>query len=182
MKINSNSSSEMRDLYYWINYSSRFISFVDETTRVDSSLVEKFCEKEGIPDPSQFFVINQGSIIMMLYGLFVAPKELWRNALGDTDSEKVLADKVLFEGFKFHSRSSFIEDINTESLDKDVFLRRFRNSLAHSNFEVNKVEGTFRFRNIDKHNNNECNFDVQNNPAGLGRFVDEVGNYFLNIA
>jgi len=57
-------------------------------------------------------------------------------------------------------------------------LRRFRNALAHSNVEIDKEKNLFKFKNYDKER--QCNLETTNNTAGLGEFVQEISNFFIN--
>lgn len=168
-----NDQNDLKDLYLWIAYSSKFISYMNEYAINCPEIIKQFCEKEGIRDCKDFEVINQGSIIMMLYGIFVVPKELWENTSKDGNSG-------IWEKFNFDSRNTFIELESTNSLSKEIFLRRFRNSLAHSNFSVDKERGVIQFWNCNS--DNHKNFMVENTPRGLGEFADEVSQHFFHIS
>jgi hypothetical protein len=168
---------EFRDLYKWVYYSSKFFSYSGGSTTLNKKDIEKFCELEGIKEPDKFQVINQGSILMMLYGLFVIPKEFWRNYLEEDSSKRCEADDLIFSEFAFVSRRTFNVSIPSNELLDVVFLRRFRNALAHSNVEIIKEENLFKFRNFNKQG--QCNLEITNNAAGLGEFVDEISHFFI---
>lgn len=169
---------EFRDLYKWIYYSSRFINFTGGQTTLSKIVVEQFCAIEGIKEPGQFQVINQGSVLMMLFGLFVIPKEFWRRYLEEDESKRSEADDLIFADFVFQSRRNFNTTLPSSELSTVVFLRRFRNALAHGNVEIDIEANFFTFKNYDKQN--KCNLETRNNMAGLGKFVDEISDFFIN--
>src|SRR5690606_17161127 len=105
---------------------------------------------------------NQGTLLLLLYGLLVIPYELWR-------------DKS--DNFPFYTRKYFLgldEKVNTRE-----FLNYFRNSLAHANFSLDLERSEFRFWN--RNFSNLLNFDVKINYCNLGDFVTEIGLYYINL-
>ncbi|WP_395078080.1 HEPN family nuclease [Flavobacterium sp.] len=107
---------------------------------------------------------NQGTIIILLYGLMVIPKEIWEK------------DKT---SFLFDTRQKFTFNPptrnNISTLD---FLRLFRNSIAHANFSLETTNGMWTFWNIDR--SNIKNFEVSLKHFDLGLFAAEIGKYYLN--
>jgi hypothetical protein len=107
---------------------------------------------------------NQGTIIILLYGLMVIPKEIW---------EKTNTN------FPFETREKFTfnppTDTNISTLE---FLRLFRNSIAHANFSLDTNNETWTFWNINR--SNIKNFEVSLKHFDLGLFTAEIGKYYLN--
>jgi hypothetical protein len=165
-------------LYAWILHSVNFSSFLsNDNSASRHDLIKRFRSEHNI---SNFEVINPGSVLMMLYGIFIIPKEFWRNQLGETGTQKAEADTLIFSDFEFNSKETFTFNIgNKDNISNEVFLRRFRNALAHSHVEVNKEEKTLRFKNYQGPDS-QCNFDVSNDLGGLGAFADEIVRVFMS--
>ena len=58
------------------------------------------------------------------------------------------------------------------------FLRLLRNSLAHSNFDIDIQNQRFKFWNLQKKGTK--NFEVEIEYGDLGEFLAEVGKYYIN--
>lgn len=107
---------------------------------------------------------NQGTIIILLYGLMVIPKEIWEK----NQTNFPFATK---QKFIFNSQT----DKNIETLD---FLRMFRNSIAHANFSLDISKELWTFWNTRK--DSVKNFEVKIKHIDLGLFTEEIGKYYLN--
>lgn len=169
---------EIKDLGRWTWYTAKFLNSCENGSLKAAPIITEFLIQEGFQQQNSFRVWNQATVLMALYGLFVIPKEFWRNQLGDDDNERVSADQLIFENFEFTSRAKFNEVNNPVNMQKEVFLRRFRNSIAHANIEIDKKSHVIRFTNTDRTGN--VNFNVTNNLEGLSEFLGEIGKYFIN--
>ena len=164
-------------LYAWILHSVNFTNFFSTNNSASrNDLIDRFRREQNVEN---FQVINPGSVLMMLYGIFIIPKEFWRNLLGETNTKKEEADTLIFSSFQFNAKETFTFYIgDRNSISNEVFLRRFRNALAHSHIEVSKEQKTLRFKNYDKEG--KCNLDVSNDLGGLGLFADEIVKVFMD--
>lgn len=162
---------EFRDLYKWVYYSSKFLTYCAYPCSLNNSVIEQFSKFEGIQEPGNFKTINQGSVLMILYGLFVLPKEFWENHL---DKSNFFSES----GFVFNSKGTFTMYRPNNDIDNVQFLRKLRNSIAHSNVNIDKDTGYIRFKNFNK--NRDCDFEVTNNIPGLAKFVEEISGFFID--
>ena len=171
-------TEEHKTLYSWILHSINFTNHSQTAASGNGKkLIESFRSDNGAPN---FQVVNPGSIIMMLYGLLVIPHEFWRNLLSEDDpKKKTQADECVYLDFKFDSKGTFIFHAPADGkIEKEVFMRRFRNALSHSHVSLDVSKRQFRFKNYDP-STGEINLDVSNNMEGLGQFADEVSALFL---
>jgi hypothetical protein len=173
-------NEQFKDLCRWIYYTGRFLNYCDYEQGQQLQIVrDEFLRQERLVANKNFRPWNQGAVVMMLYGLFVLPKEFWRNYLGDDNNERALADNIIFEGFQFDSRGTFADDgFANADLNTCQFLRRLRNACAHANIDVDVANNRIRFRNYDHAGN--INFAVSNDLAGLTQFVGEMSRFFIN--
>lgn len=171
--------NEIKDLERWTWYTVMFLNHCQNGSLKSKAVLEEFSQQHDLENTNNFCTWNQATVLMALYGLFVVPKEFWRNKGGSTDAEKINSDGKIVENFKFESRQTFKgDDEYIKNMSTAVFFRRFRNSLAHANFEFDKKHNILTFKNFDKKNN--INFEVSNNMCGLSEFLTEIGKYFIN--
>ena len=107
---------------------------------------------------------NQGTVILLMCGLLVIPKEIWEKS------------KI---NFQFTTRDKFVvKTLPTDSnLDTLNFLRLLRNSLSHANFSIDVTNAKLTFWNNYK---GTKNFEVEIGYGNLGEFLAEVGKYYVN--
>ncbi len=166
-------NGEINDLGKWTWYTSKFLNSCDNSTIDANEVINEFLKQEGFDKENLFHTWNHASVLMALYGLFVIPKEFWRNRLGDDNNERAIADELIFENFQFLSRATFRgNEEYTKIMNKEVFLRRFRNSIAHANFEIDQQQNILIFKNFDQYG--IMNFEVTNNLSGLSEFIGEM--------
>jgi hypothetical protein len=156
-------------LWTWLNGQFLF-QFQEELEKnpykTISEFFNDFCSEpfSGSGKCNFYNTKNQGTIIILLYGLMVIPKEIW-------EREKT--------NFVFDTRQKFTFNPPT---DKDIttldFLRLFRNSIAHANFSLDTTTVMWTFWNI--HRSNTKSFEVSIKHIDLGLFTEEIGKYYLN--
>ncbi|EFA73620.1 hypothetical protein CRD_00520 [Raphidiopsis brookii D9] len=90
-----------------------------------------------------------------------------------------MVESNLFSKLENLLRSQNFREADTETLIDNVqFLRKLRNSIAHSNVNIDKDTGYIRFKNFNK--NRDCDFEVTNNIPGLAKFVEEISGFFID--
>jgi hypothetical protein len=156
-------------LWTWLNGQFLF-QFQEELGKNPNKTISEFFNdfcNEPFPGSNKcnfYQTKNQGTIIILLYGLMVIPKEIWEK--NNTN-------------FTFNTREKFTlnppTDTNISTLD---FLRLFRNSIAHANFSLDTNNEMWTFWNINR--SNVKNFEVSLKHFDLGLFTAEIGKYYLN--
>ena len=153
----------------WIWYNGQFLFQFDEQLKKNpkmtiSSFFSDFLTNQGLQNLNIYHTKNQGTVILLLYGLLVIPREIWeKNSTS----------------FQFTTRNKFsVKPPTDTNLDTLNFLRLLRNSLAHANFSVDTTNARLTFWN--NHNNGIKNFVVEISYGDLGEFISEVGKYYVN--
>lgn len=161
---------ERKDIPLWTWYNGQFLFQFDEQLRKNSnkSISEFFNDflssQEGLKELNVYQTKNQGTIILLLYGLMVIPREIWERDI---------------TRFPFNTRRSFVFKVPTDNnIDTLTFLRLFRNSLAHANFSLDVENKQWTFWNIQT--NGTRNFEVDISHIELGLFTTEIGKYYIN--
>lgn len=164
-------NKERNDIPLWTWLNGQFLfQFQDQLEitpeKTISSFFKEFCIQQ-FPESNKcdfYQTKNQGTIIILLYGLMVIPKEIWEK----NQTNFPFATK---QKFIFNSQT----DKNIETLD---FLRMFRNSIAHANFSLDISKELWTFWNTRK--DSVKNFEVKIKHIDLGLFTEEIGKYYLN--
>jgi hypothetical protein len=172
------------EIVKWIYFTGKFLNYFDN--KKDINCVKKsldlFLINEGFSSKNTFHTFNQGTIMMLLYGLLVYPKELWTKYLDEEKKDIEVVDAVLFEKFDFKSIKSFnILIPNDQNIKKTVFLRRMRNAIAHSQVRLDIENNKFCFWNQKKlKEENVINFSVEIDKKGICEFINELSEFFIN--
>lgn len=153
----------------WAWYTGQFLfHFQDQLDAGGQGTVadcfNTFKEALQLQNCDGFQLKNQGTMLMLLYGLLVVPREMW-NYQGLPD-------------FQFKTRGEFRFCIGDENLAPRNFLKYMRHAIAHANFDIDLANNRYTFWNTQ--NNGTINFKVRINHCGLGNFVTEVGKYYIN--
>jgi hypothetical protein len=154
----------------WTWYNGQFLFLFDEQLKKNpnqtiSQFFTIFLTSQGLQNQSFYHTKNQGTVILLLYGLLVIPKEIWEKD---------------YTNFSFSTRQKFILNPPTvNNLDTFNFLRLFRNSLAHANFHIDIQTTRLTFWNNQK--DGTRNFEVEIYLADLAEFTAEVGKYYINV-
>lgn len=160
---------ERNDIPLWTWYTGQFLFQFDEHLQNNpnksiSEFYNDFLINQEIKSLNFFQTKNQGTAILLLYGLMVIPKEIW---------EKYTTN------FPFKSRDKFKFNPPTDAnIDTLTFLRLLRNSIAHANFSLDISNAKFMFWNT--HKKGERNFEVEISYISLGIFINEIGKYYIN--
>jgi hypothetical protein len=139
---------------------------------------------ETDPPLSDFVYLNPASIIMLCYGLLVFPVEFWDSFFKDQLSIKRLSNSVVASSLRMGlTLISFIDLFTTINPDKghlseSDFLRKIRNSIAHSHIKVDMQKNLFSFWNVTKAGN--IDFEIMVSTEKLGIFLTGLGRYFGN--
>lgn len=151
-------------------YNGQFLFQFDEQLKVNpnqtiSQFTTNFLISQEIQNHNFYHTKNQGTVILLMYGLLVIPREIWENSATN---------------FQFTTRDKFKVITTPNNGDPDTlnFLRLLRNSLAHANFAIDSQAARFKFWNSQR--NETKNFEVEINYADLGEFLSEVGKYYVN--
>lgn len=128
-----------------------------------SDFFNAFLKDQNIERTRFYHTKNQGTVVLLLYGLLVVPREIWEKS--ETN-------------FKFESRKYFNKILPSSSdIDTLDFLRLLRNSIAHANFSLDTNTATWCFWNLNKKGKK---FEVSIATGHLGEFLAEVGKYYVN--
>ncbi len=162
-------SDSRHEIPQWTWYNGQFLFQFDEQLKKNPNLTisqffTDFLKSQGLENLNIYHTKNQGTVILLLYGLLVIPREIW---------EKTSTN------FQFTTRNKFsVKTPPTDSnLDTLKFLRLLRNSLAHANFSIDISNAKLTFWN---NYNGTKNFEVEIGYGDLGEFLSEVGKYYVN--
>jgi len=122
----------------WVWYTGQLLFHFQETLercpqKTLSRFFDDFRESQGLQNCQGFQARNQGTMLMLLYGLLVVPREMWR--------ERPLP------AFDFQTRNRFQFHTGEEDIEGVAFLWYMRHAVAHANFAVDEQTGTYRFWN-----------------------------------
>ncbi len=162
-------NKERKDIPLWTWYNGQFLFQFDEQLQNNpdktiSEFFSDFLTDQGLNDLNVYHTKNQGTLILLMYGLLVIPREIW-----EKDSTN----------FSFVTREKFaFKEPTDNSLDTLNFLRLLRNAIAHANFSLDMTTATFTFWN--NRDNGRRNFEVEIGYVDLGIFIKEVGTYYIN--
>ena len=114
---------DLKDLSKWIHDTGLFLSYFDKNKNngVYKLIFNNFLYENGFKNNTNFYLWNQGTILILLYGLFVLPKEFWMRFISDdhnTQETRNDADKLIFEEFNFKTRKYFVKCENNLDLDE----------------------------------------------------------------
>jgi len=121
-----------------------------------------------------FTYFNQGTTLMLCYGLLVYPQEFWKNYI----DFKKMNDFVL-NNYKKNILELFEVEKNegNEKINIEILLRHLRNSISHSTIEINHEY--FKFIDINK--TTKKKFVTKISQKDLGLFLHEMGSYFVSL-
>jgi len=156
-----------KEIPQWTWYNGQFLFQFDEQLKKNpdmkiSDFFSDFLLSQGLENLNIYHTKNQGTIILLLYGLLVIPKEIWER--DDTN-------------FLFTTKNKFNVILSPNNLDTLNFLRLLRNSIAHANFSIDTSTAELTFWNINRNNKT---FEVKISYGDLGEFISEIGKYYLN--
>lgn len=153
----------------WTWFNGQFLFQFDEALITNPNLsiaqfFNNFLKSQGLENQNFYNTKNQGTVILLMFGLLVIPREVWEQS--NTN-------------FQFITRNKFEIKIpiNHENLGTLDFLRLLRNSLAHANFSLDTSTSRLTFWNYNK---GTKNFEVEISYSYLGEFLAEVGKYYVN--
>jgi len=161
-------SDSRQDIPLWTWYNGQFLFQFDEQLRKNpnktiSEFFNDFLADQKLQDLNIYHTKNQGTVILLMYGLIVIPKEIW---------EKTSTN------FQFTTRNKFIfKQPTNNNLDTLNFLRHLRNALSHAHFSIDTPNSKLIFWNIS---NGVKNFEVEIDYVDLGIFIEEVAKYYIN--
>jgi len=161
-------SDSRQEIPQWTWYNGQFLFQFDQQLKQNpnktiSEFFQDFLKDQNLQDVNIYHTKNQGTVILLMYGLLVIPKEIW---------EKTSTR------FLFTTRNKFtLKPPTDNNLDTLNFLRLLRNSLSHANFSIDVANARLTFWN---NNNGTRNFEVEIGYGDLGEFLSEVGKYYIN--
>jgi hypothetical protein len=155
----------------WVWYTGQFLFHFQNTLEscpqtTVARFFEDFKNSQGLQNCQGFHLKNQGTMLMLIYGLLVVPREMW--------------DRENLPDFPFNTRNQFQFLTGDQNMDAKKFLKYMRHAVAHANFEVDVQKGAYNFRNNSNYDRGPINFDVTITHCGIGKFLTEVGKYFIN--
>jgi len=157
-----------KEIPVWTWYNGQFLfQFEEQLKRNPNKTISDFFSDfkldQGLQDVSFYNTKNQGTVIILMFGLLVVPREIW-----ERDSTN----------FQFTTRNRFTFNPPTDNnLDTLNFLRLLRNSLSHANFSIDVANAKVTFWNNYR---GVKNFEVEISYGDLGVFISEVGKYYVN--
>ena len=158
-----------QDIPLWAWYNGQFLFQFDEQLKSHpskslSDFYSDFLKDQKLEQYNFYNTKNAGSVLMLMYGLIVIPKEIWEES--NTN-------------FKFITRSRFLfKSTTNENLSTFDFLRLIRNSLSHANFSIDPKANSLTFWNNNRQGIRD--FEVEINYPDLGDFIVEIGKYYVN--
>lgn len=166
MQINNS----RQDIPLWTWYNGQFLFQFEEQllknpNQTMSQFFEGFLKNQEIQECNFYHTKNQSTVILLLYGLLVVPREI---------------QEKNHTKFLFISRQKFTFNPPTDkNLDTLNFLRLLRNSVAHANFAIdtNPIPRLTFWNNCG---NGTRNFDVEIAWEDFGEFLAEIGKYYIN--
>jgi hypothetical protein len=163
-------SKSREEIPLWTWYNGQFMFQFEEQLQTNpsktiSEFFKDFRINQGLQGVNFYHTKNQGTVILLMYGLMVIPREIWEK------------DKT---NFLFTTREKFTVKLPTDParIDTLKFLRLLRNSLAHANFSIDV--GTARLTFWNYNDNGNKNFEVEISYTDIGEFTAEVGKYYIN--
>lgn len=161
--------STRKEIPHWAWYNGQFLFKFQESLERNPYLTigelwsnfKKDQKLEGF----DFGLKNQGTVLMLLYGLLVVPKEIWGTDKIDSD-------------FKFETKKELIITKPCNELSNSDIIRRIRNAVSHANFEVYADLNQYIFWNMNR--KGQRDFEAVVSHEGLGKFLTEVGKYYIN--
>jgi len=155
---------------HWVWLTSQFVWQIQQSLEQDpnqsiGNLFTSFLKSQSITDPSLFSLKNQGTVLMLMYGLVVVPKEIW-------------GAEVLDKSFPFTTKTEFKIVQPEHGLSNSQLIKSLRNAIAHANFAIYSGMDQCVFWNMNK--NVQRNFETVVSWQGIGRFLTEVGTHYLN--
>jgi hypothetical protein len=165
-------NNSREEIPQWTWYNGQFLFKFDEQlnrnpNKTIGEFFNDFLESQNMKGEDFYHTKNQGTVILLMYGLLVVPREIW---------EKTQTS------FVFATRNNFVVKIQPDESELDTlnFLRLLRNSLSHANFEIDITNATLTFWNNPDKNDIKRNFEVTINYNSLGEFLTEIGKYYIN--
>jgi len=161
-------SDSRQEIPQWTWYNGQFLFQFDEQLKQNPNksiqdFFNDFLKSQGLENLSIYNTKNQGTVILLGYGLLVIPKEIWEKSTTN---------------FQFNTRTKFKVTMSTDTnIDTLKFLRLLRNSLSHANFSIETTTAMLTFWNMY---NETKNFEVQISYGDWGMFLSEVGKYYIN--
>ncbi len=161
-------SDSRQEIPVWTWYNAQFLfqfeeQFQKNPNKTISEFFDDFLTDQKLQNPRFYHTKNQGTVLMIMYGLIVIPREIWEK--NNTN-------------FQFTTRNKFLLKPPTDiNLDTFNFIRLLRNALSHANFSIDADNQKVTFWN---NNNGTKNFEVDIDWANLGEFIAEIGKYYIN--
>jgi hypothetical protein len=158
-----------KEIPHWVWYTGQFLfhaqeSFEQRPNQTIGNVFTSFLRNQNMTDSKVFTLKNQGSILMLLYGLVVVPKEIWGSELLD-------------KSFPFTTRKEFRILKPERNLRNSEIIKLLRNAISHANFDIYSGLDQYIFWNI---NNGQRNFEAVVSHEGIGKFLTEIANYYIN--
>ena len=160
---------ERNDIPLWTWFNGQFLFQFEEQleknpNKTIAEFFKDFLANQKLNNSNFYHTKNQGTLIVLMYGLMVIPKEIWEKSQTN---------------FPFSTRQNFKFNPPTDpSIDTLNFLRLLRNSLAHAHFSLDIDKELWTFWNLKA--DNTKNFEVTIKHIDLGHFTAEIGKYYLN--
>ena len=154
----------------WVWYSGYFLFKFQEALESNpqktiGELWSDFKKDQNLGGFTDFSLKNQGTVLMLLYGLLVIPKEIWGTEKIDNE-------------FKFETKKYLEIKIPDRKLPNSEIIRYIRNAVSHANFEVYADLNQYIFWNVNR--KNERDFELLVSHESLGRFLTEIGKFYIN--
>ena len=159
-----------KQIPHWVWLTAQFLWQMQQSLEQDpnqtiGNVFTSFLKSQNITDPSLFSLKNQGTVLMLLYGLIVVPQQIW-------------GAEVLDKTFPFTTRTEFRILKPEHDLPNSKLIKFMRNAISHANFAIYSGLDQCVFWNVNK--KAQRNFEAVLSWQGIGRFLTEVGTHYIN--
>ena len=155
---------------HWVWLTAQFLWQTEQSLEQNpnqpiGNVYDSFLKSQNIPNADWFTLKNVGTVLMLLYGLIVLPKEIW-------------GAEVLDKFFPFTTRKEFKIIKPQRDLTNGQLIKYLRNAVSHANFAIYTNVDQCIFWNVDR--KGQKNFEGIVSWQGISRFLTEVGTYYIN--
>jgi len=153
----------------WCWLTGQFLLYFEQQKEKDGfKLYKDFLSfLDTSPKMNDFNFLNQGTLLMLCYGLLVYPLESWKSTLNNDNYFKMLSKYVVESAENHPEEKMEINNIselfgfeNNNKINNKDLLRHLRNSISHSRVKIDISQNRFIFQDIDQKTKTE-NFSVK---------------------
>lgn len=129
----------------------------------------------GMVNEDGWNIKNQGTMMLLLYGIVAVPQQLLNNIDINNLDESDTYNLRIYKNFNIEI---CIIDNNRNETKGAAILRHLRNSVSHARFKVDVENNTWTFMD---HNGNNETFNATISHENLGKFITDFGTTYSKI-